>query len=77
MSAERPDPARFAEWLQAHPPLRPHLRRLELAAGDPVFRQGDRCSDVFVLRSGLVKIAYVTHHGRERVKSFIADPRLY
>ncbi|MGY1521866.1 Crp/Fnr family transcriptional regulator [Luteimonas sp. A482] len=77
MSAERPDPAGFAEWLQAHPPLRPHLRRLQVAAGEPVFRQGDRCSDVFVLRSGLVKIAYVTHHGRERVKSFIADTGLF
>lgn len=75
--AKFPDPAGLAEWLHAHPTLRPHVRRMKVGAGEHVIRQGEPCTDVFILRSGLVKIAYVTHHGQERVKSFIADTGLF
>ncbi|HET6395567.1 MAG TPA: Crp/Fnr family transcriptional regulator [Pseudoxanthomonas sp.] len=77
MPAERPDPRELAAWLCAHPRLRPQVRELEVRAGKHVIRQGEACTDVFVLRSGLVKIAYLTHDGKERVKSFIADAGLF
>lgn len=59
--------------LLRHERLRAHVRGQELRAGDHVIRQGDVCSDIFILRSGLVKIHYVTREGKEWVKSFVMD----
>jgi CRP-like cAMP-binding protein len=41
--------------------------------GRDILRQGDVCSDVFLLTGGLVKFHYLTHDGKEWVKSFVAD----
>lgn len=53
--------------------LLPHVRVLGIAPREAAFRQGERCSDVFVVRSGLFKQVYLEADGRERIKSF-ADP---
>lgn len=42
--------------LLQHERLRAHVRMQTLRAGDHVIKQGDACSDIFVLRAGLVKI---------------------
>lgn len=43
------------------------------AKGQCVFSQGNICRDIFILKSGLVKLFYLTHDGKEWIKSFIAD----
>lgn len=38
--------------------------------GDHLFRQGDNCSRVFLVREGLLKAYYIRPDGREHIKSF-------
>jgi CRP-like cAMP-binding protein len=63
----------LVERLTSDPALARHLQRRVLAKGEVVFRQGDQSREVYVLQSGLVKLFYVTHDGKEWIKSFIAD----
>lgn len=67
------DFAALENLLLGHERLRPNLQERSLPAGQHVFRQGDACTDIFLLRSGLVKLYYVTSVGKEWVKSFIMD----
>lgn len=73
LSAENFDVGRLVEPLrQCAEPERlwhPHT----LAKGHAVFRQGDVSPHVFVLASGLIKLAYATASGAEWIKSFIVD----
>ena len=41
-----------------------------VAVGDYVFRQGDLCSTIFLVRTGLLKAYYVRADGKEHIKSF-------
>ena len=43
-------------------------RRIE--SGDHILRQGDECSDVFFIRSGILKAYYIGADGKEHIKSF-------
>lgn len=63
--------------LLTHPILRTHMKPMARLAGQHVIHQGDACQEIFVLRSGLVKIYYLTHEGKEWVKSFIPDSGLF
>jgi len=71
--ADRLDFSALEALLLRHERLRSHVRERTLRAGEHVIRQGEACSDIFVLRAGLVKIYYVTREGKEWVKSFIMD----
>lgn len=73
MPADHLDFSALEAQLLKHERLRPHIRPLTFQAGEHVIRQGDACSDIFILRSGLVKIYYVTREGKEWVKSFIMN----
>lgn len=73
MPADRLDFSALEALLLRHERLRSHVRERTLRAGEHVIRQGEACSDIFVLRAGLVKIYYVTREGKEWVKSFIMD----
>lgn len=73
MPADRLDFSALEALLLKHDRLRSHVKERTLRAGEHVIRQGDVCSDIFVLRAGLVKIYYVTREGKEWVKSFIMD----
>ena len=73
MPADQLDFSALEGLLLRHERLRAHVRMQTLRAGDHVIKQGDVCSDIFVLRAGLVKIYYVTREGKEWVKSFIMD----
>ena len=73
MPADQLDFSALDALLLRHERLRAHVRMQTLRAGDHVIKQGDVCSDIFVLRAGLVKIYYVTREGKEWVKSFIVD----
>lgn len=42
-------------------------------AGDFLIRQGEVSPDVFLVRSGLVKLFYLTRDGKEWVKGFVMD----
>lgn len=41
------------------------------ASGAHVFRQGEMCASVFVVRSGILKAYYLDDRGRDTIKSFI------
>jgi CRP-like cAMP-binding protein len=71
--ADQIDFSALETLLRQHERLRSHLRERIVRAGEQVINQGDVCTDIFVLRSGLVKIYYVTREGKEWVKSFIMD----
>lgn len=48
-------------------------RKLDVAADSHVFRQGDRDSNVYLVRSGLLKACYSTAEGKEHIKSFVPE----
>ncbi len=54
--------------------LRPS--RVEVAAGSPLFQQGDPVTSVFFIVSGIVKLTYTSRDGVERIKSFLSAPQL-
>ena len=53
-----------------------HGQPLHCEAGDTVFRQGDNCDALFLVRSGLLKASYLSDAGRETIKSFIREGEL-
>ncbi len=63
--------------LVADPLLAPRLVRRTLAKGSHVIRQNEVATDVFIVRSGLVKLYYITLDGTERVKSFLVEGDLF
>lgn len=67
----------LVERLTSDPALALHVQRRALAKGEVVFRQGDQSRDIYVLRRGLVKLFYLTHDGKEWIKSFIADAGVF
>jgi CRP-like cAMP-binding protein len=52
-------------------------REVSYAKGSEIFHQGEVCSDVFIMTEGLVKLTYVTHEGKEWIKSFIMDKGVF
>ena len=53
------------------------IRRLSFKKGDAVFRQGEVCPDIYLIRSGLVKLSYLTLDGKEFIKSFIQEGKVF
>lgn len=49
------------------------VREKRFQAGEDILRQGEVSADVYVLKSGLAKLVYITPEGKEFVKSFIAE----
>lgn len=45
----------------------------QVEKGRDIICQGEVCADVFLMTQGLVKFHYLTHDGKEWVKSFVAD----
>ncbi len=52
-------------------------RKVSYTKGRDFFHQGETCSDVFIMTEGLVKLTYVTHDGKEWIKSFIMDKGVF
>lgn len=48
-------------------------RAMAVEAGDHIFRQGDRDSYLYLVKSGLLKAYYVRGDGKEHIKSFIRE----
>ena len=63
----------FLAYLRERTSLLDGAKPISFAKGEAVFRQGDPCPDIFVMTRGLVKFHYLTHDGKEWIKSFIAD----
>ena len=68
---------RLVERLRSDPALARHVQGRRFEKGEVVFRQGDPSRDIHVLRGGLVKLSYLTHDGKEWIKSFIADAGVF
>lgn len=49
----------------------------DFGAASVLISQGARCSDIFVLTAGLVKLTYLTTSGDEWIKSFVIDAGLF
>jgi CRP/FNR family transcriptional regulator, anaerobic regulatory protein len=45
--------------------------------GETILHQGDVTAEIFILKSGLVKLIYPTANGDEWIKSFIVDSGLF
>lgn len=67
----------LVERLTSDPALASHVQRRRFDKGQVVFRQGDLSRDVYILQRGLLKLFYVTHDGKEWIKSFIADTGVF
>ncbi len=52
-------------------------RPLHFDKGSPVFIQGDVCRNIYIIRTGLVKLSYTTSNGKELIKSFITEGGLF
>ncbi len=50
-----------------------HGRELALRAGDRLFAQGDRDSNVYFVKTGLLKAYYIRADGKEHIKSFLPE----
>ncbi|WP_461457506.1 Crp/Fnr family transcriptional regulator [Parasphingorhabdus sp.] len=48
-------------------------RQITLEIGDHAFMQGDNDSNVYFVKSGLLKAYYVRADGKEHIKSFLAE----
>ena len=49
-----------------------HFKKNEI-----IFAQGEVCQQIYVIRSGLVKLSYLTLQGKEAIKSFISEDELF
>mgnify|MGYP000029324209 FL=1 len=45
--------------------------------GTTIFNSGEVCTDIYLIRSGLVKLDYCTRDGKELIKSFIAEGEVF
>ena len=45
--------------------------------GDVVFKQGELCQRIYYIRTGLVKLSYLTLEGKELIKSFIDEGQMF
>ena len=65
-------PATFGRTIADFGQQRGLVRRTVLRAGDPLFRVGDSSTDIYVLRTGLVKTVAPTVHGRDCLLEIVA-----
>lgn len=49
------------------------IRMQSFQKGESIFNIGDVCTDVYLIRTGMVKLSYCTLDGKELIKSFIAE----
>lgn len=49
------------------------IRAQSFKKGEAVFKSGEVCTNIYLIRSGLVKLSYWTRDGKELIKSFIAE----
>jgi CRP/FNR family transcriptional regulator, anaerobic regulatory protein len=45
--------------------------------GEAIFKSGEVCTNVYLIRSGLVKLSYWTRDGKELIKSFIDEGGIF
>lgn len=67
----------FWDYVRRQPALFDGRPALQFQKGQDIFRQGEICSDIFVMTDGLVKLHYVTHDGKEWIKSFVMDAGMF
>lgn len=67
----------FFAYIGAHTPLFEGKTARHCPKGSDIFTQGETCPDLFIMTEGLVKLHYVTHDGKEWIKSFIMDEGLF
>jgi len=67
----------FWNYVRDQPSLLGDRPAVHFKKGCDIFRQGETCSDVFILTQGLVKLHYVTLDGKEWIKSFIMDHGMF
>ena len=48
-------------------------REIALSAGEHLFAQGDFDSNVYIVKSGLLKAYYIRSDGKEHIKSFLPE----
>jgi CRP/FNR family transcriptional regulator, anaerobic regulatory protein len=66
----------FIKYIRAQSSLLNGQKAAQFHPGEDIFSQGDVNPDIFVLTDGLVKLHYITHDGKEWIKSFIMDKGL-
>jgi len=53
--------------------IRAAIQTLEFTKNTRVIEQGEVCRDIYFIRSGLIKMSYLTLEGKEFIKSFIQE----
>ena len=53
------------------------LTSMNFKKNETVFAQGDVCRQIYFIRSGLVKLSYLTFEGKEMIKSFITEGHMF
>ncbi len=53
------------------------VKVLRFNKNDTITHQGEVCSDIYFMRTGLVKLSYSTLEGKEFIKSFIRDGEMF
>lgn len=49
------------------------IRTQSFQKGETIFNCGDVCTDIYLIRTGMVKLGYCTLDGKELIKSFITE----
>ncbi len=57
------DPSVFEEWIGS-------MRHVSFTADELLVKAGDRVSDIFLVKTGLLRLFYTTDDGKERNKAF-------
>lgn len=53
------------------------LETLHFVKNETVFAQGEVCHQIYFIRSGLVKLSYLSLDGKEMIKSFITEGHMF
>lgn len=57
--------------------IQSNLRSYRLDKGEKIFSQGEQVPNIYALDHGLVKLCYITTDGKELIKSFISEGKLF
>ncbi|MDH5232185.1 MAG: Crp/Fnr family transcriptional regulator [Gammaproteobacteria bacterium] len=62
---------------EAKSKIQKSLNKLSFNKDQTIFHQGEVCTSLYFIRSGLVKLSYITTEGKELIKSFIAEGGMF
>jgi len=57
--------------------LQQNLQIRQYKKGDIIFSQGDKVTTIYFIKTGLVKLTYNTFEGKELIKSFLCEDKLF